>query len=119
MTREAFLTRDKRKGTASHRRAPKQERELAKRLGGKVTPGSGNGTIKGDVRVEGILRVEAKTTKYKSFSVTLSMIEKIEHAALGAGEAPCIVIEFHDGRGNKVKEVAVVPTYVLDSLIHK
>lgn len=117
MTRDSFLNRDMKRGTASHRRAPKMEKELARRYGGRVTPGSGNGAIKGDVRVRDVLRIEAKTTKHKSFSVTLDMVEKIENAALGAGELPCIVIEFHDGTGKRIKEVAVTPTYVIDSLI--
>lgn len=73
--------------------------------------------MKGDVRVKGVVRVEAKTTKNKSFSVTLEMIEKIEQAATSTGEMPMIIIEFNDGHGRKIKEIAVCPTYVLDSLI--
>lgn len=66
------------------------------------------------MRVKGILRVEAKTTKNKSFSVTLDMIQKIENAATMAGEMPVLVVEFTDGFGRKLGEVAVCPTYVLD-----
>jgi Holliday junction resolvase len=63
-----------------------------------------------------VVRIEAKTTQNKSFSVTLDMIEKIETAAAEAGEMPVIVIEFNkDGR--KLKEVAVCPTYVLESIV--
>lgn len=104
------------KPSPSHRRAVKMEKELATRIGGKLTPGSGNKSVKGDVRLKRVVRIEAKTTKHKSFSVTLDMIEKIEDAALPTDELPVIVIEFNDGNGRKVKEVAVVPTYVLDSL---
>jgi hypothetical protein len=93
-----------------------QEKSLATRIGGKVTPGSGNGSIKGDVRKAGVVRVEAKTTKNKSFSVTLDMIRKIEDAALPSGEMPVIVVEFIDGSGKPIKEVAIVPTYVLGSI---
>lgn len=100
----------------SHDRARKQERELAKRVGGRVTPGSGAFSLKGDVRVKSLMRIEAKTTKNKSFSVTLEMIEKIEEAALSHGEVPVIVVEFNDGNGKKLKEVAVIPAYVLDQL---
>ena len=46
------------------------------------------------------------------------MIRQIEEAALGSNELPCIVIEFNDGAGKKVKEVAVVPTYILDELVN-
>jgi hypothetical protein len=91
------------------------EKELAKRIGGRVTVGSGNKMEKGDVRLRGMVRIEAKTTKNKSFSVTLEMVEKIENAALSSGELPIIVVEFNKD-GKKVKELAVVPTYVLDSL---
>jgi hypothetical protein len=69
---------------------------------------------KGDVRIPNVMRIEAKTTKHKSFSVTMEMIEKIEDAALPATEIPAIVIEFHDGTGRKLKEVAVVPVYALE-----
>ena len=102
--------------TRSHRRAPKQEREIAHRVGGRVTPGSGARDVKGDVRVKGLLRIECKTTKNKSFSVTQEMLEKIEMAACSGGEMPVLIIEFIDDQGRKLKEVAVCPTYVLEAL---
>jgi hypothetical protein len=113
-----YLDRAARKAnlTQSHRRAPKQEAEIAKRVGGRLTPGSGSGAVKGDVRVKGVVRIECKTTKNKSFSVTLDMLEKIEEAAASGGELPVLIIEFIDDRGRKIKEVAVCPTYVLDSI---
>lgn len=83
-------------------------------MAGRRTAGSGSKMEKGDVRIRGVMRIEAKTTKHKSFSVTLEMIEKIEDAALPATEIPAIVIEFNDGKGRKLKEVAVVPTYALE-----
>jgi hypothetical protein len=64
-----------------------------------------------------VLRIEAKTTKHKSFSVTLDMLHKIEEAALSTGEVPAMVIEFNDGEGRVLGEVAVVPTYVLNSIL--
>ena len=103
--------------TVAHKRSPQQELELAIRGMGKLTPGSGNKTHKGDVKLYNkAFRIEAKCTKHKSFSVTRAMIEKIEDASLPNGELPAIVIEFLDDDGNPVGEVAVVPTYVLDSL---
>lgn len=99
----------------SHRRSKLQEREIAERVQGKITPGSGNQREKGDVRVKGILRIECKTTQCKSFSITRDMISKIEDAALPHGEIPAIVVEFIDADGNPLKEVAVVPTYVLEA----
>lgn len=102
--------------TKSHRRAPKMEREIAKALGGRVTPGSGNGSVKGDIRIKGVARIECKCTKNKSFSVTLDMIEKIEAAGAEGAELPILVIEFIDDCGRPIKQVAVCPIYVLDSL---
>lgn len=112
------LARMQRKGnlTKSHKRAPRMEQSLAKRLGGKVTAGSGNGATKGDIRIKGIARIECKCTKNKSFSVTLDMLEKIEAAGAEGAELPIIVIEFIDANGRPYKEVAVCPMYVLDSL---
>lgn len=100
----------------SHARSPVQEAELARRANGHVTRGSGSGNEKGDVRVRGVCRIEAKTTKHKSFSVTQEILDKIEDAACAHGEVPAVIIEFIDEQGNPLREVAVVPTWVLDSL---
>lgn len=118
MSRESFLNRDAKKGNASYRRSKKQEKEIAARLGGRRTAASGSKDEKGDIRVRGIVRIEAKTTKHKSFSVTLDMVRQIEDAALTAGELPCIIVEFNDNAGKKLKEVAVVPSYILQDLIN-
>lgn len=101
----------------SHRRSRKQEASLAKTLGGRVTAGSGNKDIKGDVRIKGMARIEAKTTKNKSFSVTADMINKIETAAVGAGEVPAIVIEMTDGFSRVLQSVAIVPMWALETLL--
>ena len=116
MSRDSFVNRDKQRGTPSYRRSKVQEKELAVRIGGRTTIASGSKYEKGDVRLRRVVRIEAKTTKHKSFSVTLDMIAKIEDAALACDELPVIVIEFNDNRGGKVKEIAVVPVYVLDDL---
>lgn len=100
----------------SHRRSKVQERELAKRLNGKTTLASGSKAEKGDVRKHGVIRVEAKTTKNKSFSVTREMVRKIEDAALPCNEIPAIVVEFIDEDGKPVMEIAVLPTYVLEHI---
>ena len=119
MSRKSFLGRGSHTthSTVSHIRAPKQEAELAKRLEGHKVPGSGAGSQKGDVKKAfGIFRVEAKTTKNKSFSVSRKMIEKIEEAALTTNELPVIIIEFIDEYGNPEKEIAVLPTYALECI---
>ncbi len=107
------------KPTKSHLRSPKQEASLAQRLKGTRVPASGAKDVKGDVRVKGVLRIEAKTTKNKSFTVTLEMVKKIEMAAASGGELPALVIEFNDGNGKAICEVAVVPTYVLDEIAER
>lgn len=114
MSLRSFMNRDKEKGHPSYRRSRKQEKELAVRLGGRRTAASGSKDEKGDVRLRRVVRLEAKTTQNKSFSVTLEMVGQIEDAALAANELPIIAIEFTNGRGKKIKEVAVVPMYVLD-----
>lgn len=106
--------RIKGKATASHARSPKQEKEIANRIGGKVTRGSGCGNEKGDVRIERVIRIEAKTTKHRSFSVTRDMLEKIEMTALCAGELPALAIEFITEQGKPIGTVCVVPEWVLD-----
>lgn len=107
--------RYKGKPSVSHMRSPLQEAELAKRGGGRVTPGSGNQAQKGDVmKYRGCIRIEAKTTKNKSFSVTREMFNKIEDAGLPNNEIPAMVIEFIDEFGNPEAELAVVPTYALE-----
>lgn len=105
-------------GEASHQRSRRQEKELASRFRGRMTRGSGRGNEKGDVRVRGLLRIEAKTTKHKSFSVTREMVDKIENAAITTGELPALIVEFNDG-GAKVSELAVIPVWALETLIEK
>lgn len=105
------------RGAPAHNRAPVQEKEIAARLGGRVTKASGAMEMeKGDVRLHSVLRVEAKTTSNKSFSVTREMIDKIQNAALGAGELPCMEIEFLGPDGRPTHAIALVPTWVLAEL---
>ena len=109
----------KRRVHPSQKRAQKQEKETALRLGGRQTPASGARDVKGDVRVKRIARIECKTTKNKSFSVTLDMANKIEEAALSAGETPVLLVEFNDGAGRKIAELAVIPSYLLDEFVER
>jgi hypothetical protein len=103
--------------TVAHRRSPHQEKQLAERLGGKRTPGSGNGDTKGDVQVRKIARIETKNTLRNSFSVTLEMVNKIEAAALAStGEVPAIVVEFIDAKGKSRGSVMVMPSWAVDLL---
>lgn len=97
----------------SHKRAARQERDLAKQLGGRVTPGSGNLRIKGDVRVTGFTRVECKTTKRRSFSVNMDMLDKIESAAVSAQEIPFMEVELELG----ARRFYVVPDWAFHDLM--
>jgi len=103
--------------TVSHWRSPRQEKELAERLGGKRTPGSGNKDMKGDVRVKGITRIETKTTTKKSYSLTLLDVCKIETAGLSAGEVPAMVIEFLNDKGKPLHSLCVIPSWAIDLLL--
>ncbi|MET4190635.1 MULTISPECIES: hypothetical protein [unclassified Bradyrhizobium] len=108
------------KQSKAYWRAPKQEKELAKRLGGHQISRSGAGTKKGDVFISGILRLEAKTTSRASFSITRDMVEKVMAAGTGSGECPAIVVEFLDPvSGKPIFDVAVIPTKALEFLIHE
>lgn len=100
----------------AHRRSRKQEQELADRIGGDTTPASGAKHIKGDVRLQRVVRLECKTTTKKSFSVTREMLDKIQNAACGAGEIPAFVVEFLDGT-RSAGEFVVLPSYALDYLV--
>lgn len=84
-----------------------------------MIPGSGSGHMKGDVRVRNLVRIEAKTTKNKSFSVTRKMIDKVTDAGICHGELPAMVIEFLDEAGQPETEVAVIPMWALEMLINR
>ena len=103
----------------SHRHSRKQEARIAVSVGGKTVVGSGAGREKGDVRKRGIVRIEAKTTQRKSFSVTRKLIEKIEDEATGCGELPAIAIDFIDENGAVEKSAYVIPSYALEDLIRQ
>lgn len=101
----------------SHRHAPKQEKALSKSIKGRMVVGSGSGTEKGDVRLEKIVRIEAKCTQHKSFSLKKELVDKMENIALQAGEVPVIQIDFLtddivDG------QLAVIPLWALQLLIN-
>jgi len=112
------LDRPERRQSTAYRKSKKLEKRTAKKTGGYVTIGSGNKNEKGDVRIRGIARIEHKATQKKSFSITREMLDKIEHASMGHGEIPAVVVEFLDERGNSIKQVAVIPFQDLAELIN-
>lgn len=99
--------------TPSHARSKVQESGLAKRVGGVVVKGSGSGDERGDVRLKGFVRIEAKTTAAASFSVTVDIIRKLENAVVGTKEIPIIEIEILGG----ARKMICLPSWALDILI--
>lgn len=71
----------------------KQERSLAKNLGGRTVPASGAfWSRKGDVRSDDLL-VEAKTTEAASYSIKKAVWEKIRKEALLDGRIPVLAVQ--------------------------
>lgn len=100
--------------TPSHARSKEQEKETALRVGGKQVHRSGAGLVKGDVRVKGVARIENKTTKNKSFSITTELLDKLENAVAGAREIPFMQIEINSG----THKFVVIPDMYLEDLIN-
>ncbi len=100
-------------GSKKNIRWKKQEKEIADKVGGKVSKASGASYQKADVRKYGVVRVECKTTSKKSFRVDEKMIDKLEMDCFGANEIPIIIVEILDGK----RKVAVIPYYALESIL--
>lgn len=119
MDRERFLNPEGKKSKA-YIRSSKQEKEIAKRGGGKEVYRSGaSAWDKGDVRgYKGRVTVEAKATSCKSFSVTREIMYKLEDAASAKSELPILLIEWLDTYGKPEGELAIVPMWALDDLLN-
>ncbi len=100
--------------SAAHKASAAQEQRLATTHGGRRTRGSGNQIEKGDVRVPGLLRIEAKSTQAKSYSLTREDLAKIEGAACNAGEVPMMQVDFLDAGGKIISSVYVVPAWAME-----
>jgi hypothetical protein len=72
-----------------------QEQRGAQSLGGRVTPGSGNGWVtKNDVRAEDI-SVEYKHTVKKSYSLKQADLQKAQqHALMDSGRESVFIVGF-------------------------
>lgn len=97
----------------SHARSRVQERDLATKIGGVRVKASGAGVEKGDVRLKNFVRIEAKTTKHKSFSVTEELLDKLEDSVLGSGEVPLFHIEIMGGS----RKCIVLPEWALELIV--
>lgn len=102
--------------TGGHLRWKKQEKEAAKSIGGATTPGSGSGSIHGDVRKKRAFRVECKATNKASFSLTRAMVDKLQKAALQSSELPMILVDFVDDRGKVEHSLCVLPRYAYEMI---
>lgn len=69
---------------------------LAKAVGGKVTPGSGNGRVKGDVVKDGVV-FEVKQTCKTSMSIQRFWFNKLVREAKGR---EAVFVAFFELRGN-------------------
>jgi hypothetical protein len=110
----------RRKGLRKARKvSQQQERDIAEELRGRTQPGSGNQRgAKGDVRVHGKLRVEAKFTTAGSYSLHLDDLYKIA-GECGVGEKPVLVIDYRESGTSKLKDrFAVVHFQDLKDLLH-
>lgn len=87
----SFLQRERRKRWTS------SEKEIARRIKGKVVPGSGSQTFaKGDVKNSRVL-IENKFTEKDGFRITKRLLKKIEAEAAESnaeGRIPILRIDF-------------------------
>jgi hypothetical protein len=83
------------------KKSDKQEKALAKKVGGKTQAGSGNQWhSKGDVEDEEYLH-ECKYTKHKSFKVSVDLWEEIDEKAFAmGGKTPALEILLGEGQEN-------------------
>lgn len=92
------------------RASKKQEERVARDVGGRPTNGSGNtdfASQKGDVRKQFDLRIEAKTTSARSYTLSLDTWQKIQGEAAVAGEMPAMQVEFQGPMGMN-RKLAVI-----------
>lgn len=97
---------------SNRKRSQRQERRLAEKVGGKVTPASGAlWHQKGDVRSEHFL-IEAKTTRNKQYTLKYEDLQKISHEAAISGKTPVFAITFE----GVSKDFAVIPFDFIDCI---
>ena len=102
----AVFTEAKMTPTKEHirKRSNKQERYIAKVVGGRIQPGSGSSSrAKGDVQVLGKLRLEAKFTYSDNYILKLEVLRKIQNEA-GPGEEACLQVDFVDKTTNRTTD---------------
>lgn len=87
-----------------------QEREIMEDIGGRTQPASGaRSGYKGDGRLYGRVRMEAKLTTVNTFGLKSSDLSKIRGECVG-NEKPALIVDFKDKRTGQTKDRwAVIP----------
>ena len=68
--------------------------------------------------MNGVFRIECKTTQQKSYSLTRETFYKLASVASATGEIPIMDIEFLNERGNVECNLAVLPLEALKKLLN-
>jgi hypothetical protein len=97
--------------------AKRQERAVAKRLGGTRQRGSGAVSMRrGDV-VHARWMGEVKWTAARSYRLTLDVLDKIERDAAATGRSPYLLIEFRpQGTQQPGTGWVMVPVWVAETM---
>jgi hypothetical protein len=99
----------------------KNEKRISKRLGFKLTPGSGNqgwASKKGDGTTEEFV-FELKETIKDRFTITPDVLAKLWREAKTVGKHPALVISLYGLSEPVPKEWVAVPMEVFEELVEK
>jgi hypothetical protein len=89
------------------RRVSKEEDRTSRLIGGRKTFASGSGDEKGDGRNMGKWRSENKETDKRSYTIRDEVWERIQAAALSAGERPVMFIRIANRFGKPLRMVVL------------
>lgn len=98
----------------------KSEQKVAKRIGGKTTPASGAGGLKGDISL-GSLMIECKSTTHDSISLQREWLLKVSREALASGKTPALHLAFtgDDGKTKEKGAWVCIPEWLFQELIDR
>lgn len=85
----------------AHVYSKKQETDLASKLSGNKTPGSGSGSVKGDVLVGESVMLEAKCTQNASYSLKLEHLLTYLEQAYGQSRELVLQLDYINKNTNK------------------
>ncbi len=113
------IPRSKGGSTSAHRYSGRQEKAAADLIGGRTTPGSGNGYQKGDARRRRLVRIECKCTSHASFRVTREIMDKLQEGVFGSGEVPILQVDMLDFDGEKNDRFYVLSEWAMEDLLER